>query len=227
MQSVYYSLMPKLLVFLLCAAALLQAPTAQQAPKTWRDPYVDSHEGVIIGVDPWTSANRYKEKFPKKSPFTAGGVGLHLSLRNNNEKGVKVNLQNIRLILQLDEDHRQELAPLTADDVAEVVFTKKTKDPTLRRSPLPIPLPTSGVPKEAHDSNWTQFRDTCQNAAVPSSVIGAHEEVQGLVYFDIRGELDLLQGAKLYVPNLITMDDNEPISYFEIELGHAAPPTDQ
>jgi hypothetical protein len=219
--------MPKLIASLLCAAALVQAPDTQQAPKTWRDPYVDSHEGVIIGVDPWTSTNRYKEKFPKKSPFQAGVVALHLSLRNNNEKGVKVNLQNMRLILQLDEENRQELQPLTPDDVAEAVFTKKTKDPTLRRSPLPIPIPTSGVPKPAHDSNWTQFRDTCQNAAVPSSVIGAHETVEGLVYFDIRGELDLLQGAKLYVPNLITMDNNEPISYFEIQLGHEKPAADQ
>ena len=53
-------------------------------------------------------------------------------------------------------------------------------------------------------------------------MIGAHDKVEGLIYFDIRGETDLLQNAHLYVPNLVMMDSKEPISYFEISLGHGA-----
>jgi hypothetical protein len=232
MQTVYYRPMPKLLpcLLLLCIAATAQPPNPQQTSNSHqtssakqtalpsRLPYFDSHEGMIIGVDPWLTASRYKEKFPKKSPFAGGIVALHMSFHNDNEKGVKVSLQNIRLIVQLDEDNRQELQPLSADDVADTVLLKP-KDPTLRRSPLPIPQ--IGLPKtDARDSKWTDFRDTVQNAAVPSGVIGAHETVEGLVYFDIRGELDILQNSRLYVPNLITMDNNEPISYFDIALGH-------
>jgi hypothetical protein len=43
--------------------------------------------------------------------------------------------------------------------------------------------------------------------------------MEGLVYFDMRSEWDLLQTAKLYVPNLITMASHTPLSYFEIDLG--------
>jgi len=214
--------MPKLLPFLLllCVAVAAQSPNAQQTSKPLHAPYADSHEGMIIGVDPWTTASRYKEKFPKKSPFSGGVVALDVSFRNDNEKGVKVNLQSMRLILQIDEDNRQELEPLSPDDVADTVLLKQTaKDPTKHRSPLPIP--TISKPKTARDSNWTNSRDACQNASVPSNVIGAHSTVEGLVYFDIRGEVDLLQNARLYVPNLAVMGDNEPISYFEIDLSHS------
>jgi len=56
---------------------------------------------------------------------------------------------------------------------------------------------------------------------VPSSVIGAHSTVEGLLYFDIRGEVELLQTARLYVPNLAAMDTHQPVSFFDIALSHS------
>jgi len=226
MQTIYYSLMRILLAFLLAAgaAASLQAQNSDSSPsqaKTrapMRTAIQDSHEGVTIGVDPWTQASRYKEKFPKKSPFSKGIVAIHVSFRNENEYGVKVDLQRIRLIVQISEDNRQELVPLSADEVADTVLLKNNgKDPTAKRNPLPLPLP-GGMPKGSRDANWTELRDACQNAAVPSSVVAAHGSVDGLIYFDLRGEVDLLQTARLYVPNLVAMGDNQPLSYFDIDL---------
>lgn len=180
----------------------------------------DSHEGVTIGVEPWTTASRYKEKFPKKSPFSKGIVAIHVNIRNDNNDGLKVNLESVRLLVTLGEDNRQQLAPLTADDVADAVTLKSNgKDPTAKRSPLPIPLPTTGAVKSGRDSHWTELRDACQEAGVPSNVIAGHSSVEGLLYFDVRGELDLLQNAHLYLPNIAKMADNEPISYFDIALG--------
>jgi hypothetical protein len=208
-----------LLVVGVAFAAQSQSP--QPASKVMKLPYTDTHEGMTVSVDPWTTASRYKEKFPKKSPFAGGVVAVNVSFRNENEKGVKVDLQRLRLIVQVDEDNRQELEPLSPDDVADTVLLKQNpKDPTLRRSPLPIP--TISKPKATRDSKWTELRDACQNAAVPSPVVGAHSAVEGLVYFDLRGEMDLLQSAHFYVPNLMMMDSKEPISYFEIEMGHGA-----
>lgn len=179
----------------------------------------DSHEGVTISVEPWTHAGIYKEKFPKKSPFTGGVVALHVTIRNNSDESVKVDFQRIRLLLVLDEENRQELAPLTADDVADTVLLKGGKDPTQRRNPLPMPV---GKPNPTRDKNWTEFRDTCQNAGMPSPVVAAGSAMDGLVYFDMRSEWDLLNSAKLYVPNLMTMSTKTPLSYFEINLGKGA-----
>jgi len=221
MQTVYYSLMPRLAALLLVAGVAFagQSQNPQSNSKPARATFQDSHEGMTIEVEPWTAPSRYKEKFPKKSPLSGGVVALQVSFRNENEKGIKVDLQRIRLIVQIDEDNRQELEPLSPDDVADTVLLKPSaKDPSQRRSPLPIP--TISKPKSTRDSKWTDFRDACQNAAMPSSVVGAHGAVEGLLYFDIRGEVELLQSSRLYVPNLTMMDSHEPISFFEISLGH-------
>ena len=132
-----------------------------------------------------------------------------------------MDLQRIRLLVQLDEENRQQLESLTANEVADAVLLRNSgRDPTSRRVPLPVPV---GRQRASRDANWENFRDTCQNAAVPSSIIAAHSAVVGLLYFNLRGEVELLQTARLYIPNLATMGDNQPISYFDIELGHRSP----
>ncbi|HTZ33356.1 MAG TPA: hypothetical protein VMH31_12925 [Methylomirabilota bacterium] len=201
-------------VYLLSAQSTSQTPAAQHASAR------DSHEGITISVDPWTTASRYKDKFPKKSPFSGGVIAIHIRIQNDNDQGIRVSPESIRLLVQIDEENRQELQPLGPDDVADDVLLKDNgKDPTSRRNPLPIPV---GKPRPSRDANWTAMRDACQNAAIPSKVIGGHSFVEGLVYFNLRGEVDLLQTARLYLPSLTTMGSNQPISYFEIRLGKDA-----
>jgi len=225
MQTVYYNrMLLRAAVLLFAAAALVCAQDHEVThsaarPDAARPAVSDSHEGMTIGIEPWTQASRYKEKFPKKSPFAKGIVAMHIRFRNDSDHGVRVNLQSIRLLVQIDEDNRQQLLPLSAEDVADAVLLKDNgKDPTAKRNPLPIPLPGGGV-KSQRDTNWTALRDACQNAGVPSSIVAAHETVEGLLYFDLRGELDLLQNAHLYFPNIVSMSDNQPLSYFDIALG--------
>jgi hypothetical protein len=222
MQTVYYIFMRKLSVSVLLPLLLvfLLPPVQAQQTAPLRATIQDSHEGVTIGIDPWTQASRYKERFPKKSPFSKGIVALRVSFRNDSSEGIKIDLPHIRLLLQLSEDERQELEPLTADEVADAVLLKNNgKDPTAKRIPLPIPV---GGGKPLRDKNWMEFRDDCQNAGVPSSVVAAHGTVEGLLYFDLRGEVELLRSARLYVPNLTTMGTRQPLSYFDIALGSSA-----
>ena len=220
MQTVYYSLMKKLLavvVVVFLGILFGRAGVAQQS-KPLRTSILDAHEGVTIGVEPWTQASRYKEKFPKKNPFAAGIVALKLSIRNDNDEAVKLNLHRIQLLVQLDADNKQELEALTADDVADAVMLRQNgKDPTARRLPIPLPI---NRPKPTRDKNWEEFRGDCQNAGIPSGVIGAHSTMEGLVYFDLRGEWDLLQTARLYVPDLERMTSKQAILYFDIDFTH-------
>jgi hypothetical protein len=217
MQTVYYSLMKKLLAVVVAVFwGILLGRAAGQQSKPLRTSILDAHEGVTIGVEPWTQASRYKEKFPKKTPFAAGIVALKLSIRNDNDEAVKLNLHRIQLLVQLDQDNKQELEALTADDVADAVMLRQNgKDPTARRLPIPLPI---NRPKPTRDKNWEEFRGDCQNAGIPSGVIGAHSTMEGLVYFDLRGEWDLLQTARLYVPDLERMTSKQAISYFDIDF---------
>jgi hypothetical protein len=224
MQTVYYNRMQNSAVSLLLLAAMTVTSVthaqAQQQPAAMRAAILESHEGMSIGVDPWTTNSRYKEKFPKKSPFPGGVVALRVSFRNNTDESIQVDLTRIRLTVQLGEDNRQELVPLTPEDVADTVLLKSNgKDPTARRMPIPIPV---GKSAPGRDKNWTEFKDSCQNAAMPSSVIAAHSSLEGLVYFDIRGETDLLQTARLYIPNMVSMRSKQPLLYFDIDLGRSS-----
>ena len=223
MQTVYYSLMKKLIaaVVMMFLGILLGRAAAGQQAKPLRTSILDAHEGVTIGVEPWTQASRYKERFPKKTPFAAGIVALKLSIRNDNDEAVKLTLRRIRLLVQLDAENRQELESLTADDVADAVMLRQNgKDPTARRLPIPLPI---NRPKPTRDKNWEEFRGDCQNAGIPSGVIGAHSTMEGLVYFDLRGELDLLQTARLYVPDLQRMTSQQVILYFDIDFSRNSP----
>ena len=225
MQPVYYNLMRNPVALLVLAAISLsaggQTPT-QDAPKTTptKAQFMDTHEGMSIGVEPWTQAIAYKQKFPKKSPFSGGVVALQMTFRNDSDESIKIDVQSIRLLLLMGEDNRQELSPLTPEDVADtVLLSNNGKDPTQRRNPLPIPV---GKPRPSRDKNWTELKDACQNAAVPSSVVSAHSTLVGLVYFDLRSDWDLLQNAKVYLPSLMSMSTRRPLSYFEIDLSHGA-----
>jgi hypothetical protein len=222
MQTIYYSPMRIVVaVLLLAGAAAAPARNHSQADARLQAGIVDAHEGMTIGVEPWTQVSRYKEKFPKKNPLAGGIVAIRVNFQNDNDHGIKVDLKRIRLVVQLSEDNRQELEPLSAEDVADTVLLKGiSKDPTARRFPLPIPV---SKPRPSRDGKWTQFRDACQNAAVPSSVIGAHSKVEGLLYFDLRGEVDLLESSRLYIPDLVRMSDNQPLSYFDIDLSKNSP----
>lgn len=177
----------------------------------------DSHEGLTITVEPWIRASDYKDKFPKRSPFSAGVIALHLIFVNDSDESIKLAQESIRLLVIVGEDSRQELVPLTPDDVADAVLLKNNgKDPTAKRNPLPFP---AGKPNPMRDKNWTGLRDDAQNAGIPSAVIAAHGKLDGLVYFDLRGDSELLQTARLYIPSLVSMKSRTPLSYFDIELG--------
>lgn len=188
---------------------------AQQAQTTMKAAALESHDGVTISAQPWTDAANYKAKFPKKSPFASGIVAIDTVIRNDSEDSMKVDLEQIRLNVTVSEDNRQALRSLTPDDVADVVTDTKKKDPTAtHRSPIPIPT----GPKVGRDKHWTEIQKAATDAAVSGSVVAPHHSVQGLLYFDLQGQLDLLSTAHLYVPDVRSLEKNHPLVYFEIDL---------
>lgn len=178
---------------------------------------LEAHEGVTISARPWTETNLYKEKFPKASPFSAGVLAIQVTFRNDSEESVKVGLDRIRLSLQIDDDNRQELPSLSPSDVAEAVFKPKSQDPTSHKR-LPIPM---GGGSSGNDKKRTELQTEAQNAAVPTSVLAPHSTVQGLLYFDLQGQFDLLKTAHLYIPDVAFMKGNRALTFFEIDLSQS------
>jgi len=220
-EKVYYKRMRNAAFAIVCALGLtiFSTPARQQnQTPPIRASALDSHEGMTIAAEPLTSIDQYKAAFPKKNPFLSGIVAIRVTFRNDSAESIRVNLSRIRLSLTLEDDSRQELPSLTSADVADVVFTAKTKDPS-RRPRLPIPLPSSS--KVGHDKNWIELSKAAEEASVRDGVIAPHSSTEGLLYFDLQGQTELLANARLYVPELVALEKNRGLMYFDIDLSRA------
>jgi len=219
MRKVYYNPMRKLTLILpFLAVSLLAAEqgTSQQ-PSSLKATSLESHEGMTITARPWTDPALYKEKFPKKSPFAAGIIAIHVVFKNDSDDSMKINLERIRLNLALSEDDHQALYPLSPEGAADVITQPSTKNVTTKR--LPIPL---GGPKTGRDKKWTEVEQSMRDAGMQASVVAPHGTVQGLLYFDLRSQFELLNTAHLYIPEIVDIEKNRGLMYFEIDLSRSA-----
>ncbi len=223
MGKVYYNRMRKAAFALACAAlvGMLTVAMPQQLPQSTpiRASVLDSHEGMTIGAEPLTTLEQYKPAFPKKNPFASGVIAIRVMFRNETSESIRVNISRIRLSLRLEDESRQDLPTLTSDDVADAVFASKAKDPS-KRTRLPFPLPSSG-PKVGHDKNWMELQKQAEEAGFRTGVIPPHSSAQGLLYFDLQGQLDLLSNARLYIPELVALEKNQGLLFFDIDLSRA------
>ena len=219
MRKVYYNPPGKLtfflVVFFLTFHLAAGKVTAQQQPPL-KTSALESHEGLTISALPWTNSALYKEKFHKKSPYAAGIVALQVVFRNDSDDSLKVNLERIRLNLTLSEEDHQALDPLTSEQAADVILRPSAKN--LGRSRFPIPI---GGPKVGHDKKWVEVEQELREAGIKASVIAPHSSVQGLLYFDLQSQFDLLSNARLYVPDIVALEKNHGLMYFEIDLSQA------
>lgn len=219
MRKVYYNPMRKLTLILPFLAASLFAAEqgVSQQPSSLKTTSLESHEGLTITARPWTDTALYKEKFPKKSPFAAGIIAVQVVFRNDSDDSMKINLERIRLNLVLSEEDHQALYPLSPEEAADVITHPSAKNVTSKR--LPIPL---GGPKTGRDKKWTEVEQSMRDAGVQASVVAPHSTAQGLLYFDLRSQFELLNTAHLYVPEIMAIEKNRSLMYFEIDLSRSA-----
>jgi hypothetical protein len=219
MRKVYYNpmrILTLLLLFLAASMLAAQPETAQQTTSL-KNTSVESHEGMTISARAWTDPALYKEKFHKKSPFAAGLVALQVAFRNDSDDSMKINLERIRLNIAISEEDHQALSPLSSEEAADVITNPGAKNLTRRKLPIPI-----GGPKVGRDKKWTEVEQEMRDAGVQASVVAPHSTVQGLLYFDLRSQFELLNTAHLYVPEVIAIEKNRGLMYFEIDLGRIA-----
>jgi hypothetical protein len=218
MRKVYYNLALKLTLFLpvLLSGDIALPLCAAQQPGSLKASALESHEGMTISVRPWTAPALYKEKFHKKSPYAAGMVAVQVTFRNDSEDSMKVNLERIRLNVTLSDEQHQAIDSLTSEQAADVILKPGAKNIGKSRFPIPI-----GGPKVGRDKKWTEVEEELRQAGVRASVIAPHSSVEGLLYFDVRGQFDLLSNSKLYVPDVVALEKNHGLMFFEIDLGQS------
>ena len=134
--------MRKQLLAILPGLALALLATSHEA-RAQTDPASlpahDVHQGLLVAVDPYIPADRYKSKFGKHTPFEAGVVALEVYFRNDTAAPLKIDLDSIRLLISAPGDPKQKLEPLAPDYVADLVLLKGKVNPRPNRRPLPLP----------------------------------------------------------------------------------------
>ena len=220
MRKVYYNPARELTLFLLALIACLAAIEIRaQSQDSLRTSALESHEGMTISARPWTDPALYKEKFHKKSPYAAGIVAVQVTFRNDSDDSLKINLERIRLNITLSEDNRQALDPLTSEQAADLILKPGAKN--IARSRFPIPI---GGPKVGHDKKWVEVEQELREASVKASIVAPRSSLQGLLYFDLQGQFELLNNSRLYVPDVVALEKNRELLYFEIDLSQAGTP---
>ncbi len=228
MRKVYYNQMRKAhvlplalfvpLTLLPIFTSTLGNPQQQPASQPIKTATLDSHDGLTVAADPWLSAERYKSAFPKKSPYTAGVLAIKMNFRNDSDDSIKIGIERIRLNLTFDENNRQDLPALSSELLADAVLHPKLKGTSKPR--LPIPLPSSPGGRDKH---WQEYQKLAEDAGLHAGVIAPHTSVEGLLYFDMQGQFDLLSNAHLYIPDLISLEKNRSLMYFDLDLSHPSP----
>ena len=216
MRKFYYNPSRKLTLLLLTFLALPWDQMAAQSQGALRTSALESHEGMTISARPWTDPELYKAKFHKKSPYAAGIVAVQVTFRNDSDDSLKVNLERIRLNITLSEDNRQAVDPLTSEQAADLILKPSAKN--LARSRFPVPI---GGPKVGHDKKWVEVAQELREAGVRASIVAPHSSVEGLLYFDMQGQFALLNSSRLYVPEVLALEKNRELLYFEIDLSQA------
>jgi len=208
-----------MLVLLLCLGVILPVCTLGANAQT--DPASiaahDLHQGLLIAVDPYTSAARYKDKFGKHTPYDGGVLAVEIYLRNDNDSPIRITTDTIRLMMGAPGESKQRLEPLSPEDVADRVLLTPGKEPNPRRS---IPFPGSTA-KTGRDKTWNDMANSLRSASLTTDVIPAHTTAHGFLYFDINHHYDWLSNARLDIPDLTFTADNKALFFFQIEL---APP---
>jgi hypothetical protein len=197
------------------AISLPAAPRQQSPTQPLKTSSLDAHEGLTIAADPWLSADRYKSTFPKKSPYASGVLAIKMNFRNDSDESIKIGINNIRLNLTFDDNHRQDLPALTSELLADAVLQPKLKGTSKPRLPLPIPTSPGG-----RDKHWQEYKQLAEDAGLHAGVIAPHSSVSGLLYFDLQGQFELLSSAHLYLPDLVALEKNRNLMYFDIDLSH-------
>ena len=196
----------------------LQAPrqpsqqTGQAPAPLIATPRQDRHDGLSISVDPYNEPGRAKEKFGKANPLAVGILPIEVSMHNDTDRPIRVDLSTIQLEVHFSEDRHQQLDWLPPQQVAnQVAHPKGTPAPQARRFPIGIP---SGA-----DSKADKLAEMLKPLSLDADIVPPKGAIHGFLFFDLNHNMSLVATASLYVPDVTTVPPSKPMMFFEVPLG--------
>jgi hypothetical protein len=162
---------------------------------------------VTIAVDPLFTDSLAAQVFDKPDMLARGIMPLAIVIFNSNEFAVEVDGPSIEL--QWDQERRRSVEPLFA---VQCVFQKKPG----ARIAVPLPIP----PIKIQQSN----ADACQDFQAKylgMKRVESHATAGGFLFLqvkDLPGLRQVLETAKVYIPNIYNAKTGKEMLFFEIDL---------
>ena len=174
-------------------------------------PQQDQHDGLSITVDPYSEPARAKEKFGKANPLNAGILPIEVSMHNERNQPIHVDLSTIQLSVILPDSHRQDIDWVPVQRVAyQVAHPKGPAAPSAPR--FPIGIPSGG------DKKVDQLADILRPLVLDADVVPPMGTIHGFLFFDLNHDMSVIEQASLYVPDVTTIPPGTALMFFEVPL---------
>jgi hypothetical protein len=185
-----------------------QAPTAASGPLLQHD----THDGLTIQADPYTSSSRSKEKFGKADPYAVGILPVEVTLRNESSSVIRVDINTIQLEVRLRTGGRQDLDWLSAEDVAALIAHPAGAGAPSRPRIAGLPIPGG-------DKKADKLAEILKPLTLDADTIPPMGAVHGFVYFNVSHQMALTDNAVLYIPDAVILPSKKALMFFEVPLG--------
>ena len=176
----------------------------------------DSHDGLTIQADAYTDRGRSKDKFGKADPYPVGVLPVEVTLRNESNNLIRVDINTIQLEVRLQSGGRQDLDWLSAEDVAALIAHPAGAGAPSRPKIAGLPIPSG-------DKKVDKLAEILKPLTLNADTIPPKGTVHGFVYFNVSHEMSLTDTAVLYVPDAVILPSRKALMFFEVPLGPAAP----
>jgi hypothetical protein len=193
------------------------APVSSTAPAAAHPLAKDHHDGLTIFVDPYTDAQRAKDKFGKSAnPVTVGILPVEVFLTNELPHPLRINMETVELEVQL-ESGKQDLDWLPVRQVATLIIhpSGNPSSPSARRFPIGIPLPGKDKKVDSVAADLGPF-------ALDSGLVPPLGKIHGFLFFNMNRNFEAASESSLYVPDIVVLPDKTPLMFFEVPLTTSA-----
>jgi hypothetical protein len=171
----------------------------------------DRHDGLAVSADSYGNSDRAKQKFNKANPLPQGILPVEVTLRNETQQAIRIDLSTIKLAVKLRDGKPQDIDSLSVDDVAAAIaHPGGAATPHARRFPIGIP--------SSSDSKTDKLAGTLRALSLDADIVPPSSQIRGFLFFDLNHQMSLADTASLYIPDVIRIPSNQALMFFEVPL---------
>ena len=170
---------------------------------------------MSVSAEPYSDAERAKEKFGKANPVPAGILPVEGFLESEADQPIRIDISTIQLEVRPHDGARQDIDWLTAVDVAAAIaHPEGPAAPKARRFPV-------GIPMSGNDKRAEKLADILQPLSLDADVVPPKGAIHGFLFFNLSHNMSLAGTASLYLPDATVIPSSKALMFFEVSLGNA------